>query len=115
MLLEAKAQASPYEVFYYYRGLKLEAVRSGPWKLHLAKGELYHLNDDIGEAKNVAKAHAEEVRRLSELAAKMETDLGLDGAGPGCRALGRVDEPKPVIGYDGKVRQDAAGKFKELP
>ena len=48
---------SPHDVFYYYRGLKLEAVRSGPWKLHLAKGELYHLENDVGESTNLAAAN----------------------------------------------------------
>lgn len=27
---------SPHDVFYYFRGLRLEAVRQGDWKLHLA-------------------------------------------------------------------------------
>jgi arylsulfatase A len=119
LLLEPAAfageTASPYDAFYYFRGLKLEAVRSGPWKLHLAKEELYHLGDDIGESKNVAAANAAEVKRLRGLVAKMDKDLGSEGAGPGVRPLGRVANPKPLIDHDGKVREDAAGAFKELP
>ncbi|MDZ4288427.1 MAG: sulfatase [Prosthecobacter sp.] len=115
LLLDAKATESPYEAFYYFRGLKLEAVRSGPWKLHLAKGELYHLGDDIGESKNIAAQNAAEVTRLRGLAAKMDEDLGNDGVGPGVRALGRVANPKPIISLEGGVREDAAGKFKQLP
>ncbi len=38
----ARGARSPHEAFYYFRGLALEAVRSGPWKLHLKSGELYH-------------------------------------------------------------------------
>jgi arylsulfatase A-like enzyme len=34
---------SPHDVFYLFRGNALEAVRSGPWKLHLAGNELYDL------------------------------------------------------------------------
>jgi arylsulfatase A len=115
LLLSAEAGASPYEAFYFYRGLKLEAVRSGPWKLHLASGELYQLDHDIGETANVAAANAAEVKRLRALAAKMGKDLGLDGAGPGVRPLGRVALPKPLISADGAVREDAAGAVKTLP
>ncbi len=95
---------SPHDVFYYLRGLKLEAIRSGPWKLHLEKGELYHLSTDIGEATNVAEANAETVAKLRALADATKDDLGADGIGPGCRALGRVENPQPLIGRDGTVR-----------
>jgi arylsulfatase A len=114
---------SPHETFYYYRGLKLEAVRSGPWKLHLgvaapakakakakAKAlpqgpQLYNLDTDIGESNNVAAANEEIVKKLRALADVMKDDLGLDGIGPGCRPLGRVADPKPLIGHDGTVRE----------
>ncbi|MBI5395159.1 MAG: sulfatase [Verrucomicrobia bacterium] len=96
---------SPHDTFYYYRGLKLEAVRSGQWKLHLAKGELYNLADDIGESKNVAAANEVMVKKLRAVADAMKDDLGLDGVGPGCRPLGRVSDPKPLIGHDGSVRE----------
>lgn len=92
--------ATTRDVFYYYKGLKLEAVRRGPWKLHLTKGELYQLNDDIGETKNVAAQHAEVVAELRAEAEKISGDLGLDGVGPGCRTLGRVTSPKPLIPFD---------------
>ena len=69
---------TPHEAFYYYWDYGLEAVRSGPWKLHLpheyrslagaagkdgqpgpykqAKTELalYNLADDVGETKDVS-------------------------------------------------------------
>jgi len=73
---------SPHDLFYYYRGLKLEAVRSGPWKLHLAKNELYNLRSDIGESRDVADANADVVKRLRALADAAEDDLGTDGIGP---------------------------------
>jgi arylsulfatase A-like enzyme len=95
---------SPHEVFYYYRGLKLEAVRSGNMKLQLAKGELYDLEKDIGEATDVSKDHPDVVTKLKSLAEVMKDDLGLDGIGPGCRELGKVQDPQPLIGHDGKVR-----------
>jgi arylsulfatase A len=80
---------SPHETFLYYRGLKLEAIRSGRWKLHLASGELYDLNADIGETRNLAGSNPEVVRWLQALAESTKEDLGLDGIGPGCRPLGR--------------------------
>lgn len=97
---------SPHDVFYFYRGLVLEAVRSGNWKLHLAKNELYDLAADIGESTNSAAKNPDEVKRLRELADKMKDDLGLDGIGPGCRALGKVEDAKPIIGHDGTIRPE---------
>jgi len=104
-LLAGKPGAkSPHKVFYYFRGLKLEAVRSGKWKLRLGRDELYDLNADIGESSNVAGKNPDTVKRLKELAATMDDDLGVNGIGPGCRPLGRVDHPLPLIGLDGKIR-----------
>ncbi len=104
-ILAGDAEAkSPYEAFYYYRGLNLQAVRSGPWKLHLANGALYNLDSDIGESKNVAKIHDDVVTRLHGLAEKMKDDLGVKGIGPGCRPLGRVANAQPLIDHDGKTR-----------
>ena len=105
----------PRDSFLYYRGLTLEAVRSGPWKLHLAKGELYHLGHDIGEATNVATANPEVVRRLLALADATASDLGRDGIGPGCRPLGRVANPQPLLTMDGKVRADVVGARQSFP
>jgi arylsulfatase A len=95
----------PRDHFYYYRGLKLEAVRSGPWKLHLEKGQLYQLVEDIGEKHDVSSEHPEVVSRLRAMAESMDSDLGKDGKGPGCRPLGRVSKAKPLIRRDGTVRE----------
>jgi arylsulfatase A len=108
--LSGQAGAKGHEAFYYYRGLKLEAVRAGPWKLHLAKGELYDLVRDPGEAEDVAAANAPVIERLRGLAERMKDDLGLDGIGPGCRPLGKVEQPRPLIGHDGTVREGFAPK-----
>jgi arylsulfatase A-like enzyme len=97
--------ARGHDAFYYYKGLKLEAVRGGAWKLHLAKGELYDLSGDPGESKNLAAEKPDEVRRLQALADRMKDDLGLDGVGPGCRPLGKVADPRPLIAHDGSVRE----------
>ncbi|MSU49585.1 MAG: arylsulfatase [Opitutus sp.] len=105
----------PRDTLHYFRGLTLEAVRSGPWKLHLAKGELHHLGNDISEAHDVAGQHADEVKRLRAIAAAMAGDLGVDGVGPGCHALGRFANPQPLIALDGAVRADAVGATKRFP
>ncbi len=108
---------SPHEVFYFFKGLKLEAVRRGNMKLHLSVGggpnpkdkkgkdnseqakqpgpELFDLSKDASEKLNLAKSMPEVVAELQALAKEMDDDLGLDGLGSGCRALGRVENPKP--------------------
>jgi arylsulfatase A len=114
----------PHQVFYYFRGLELEAVRDTEWKLVLpvaaanvkAKGKakggakaanavlLFNLKTDIGETTDVVAQHPEIVARLEKLAERMKDDLGTTGLGPGCRPLGKVQNPQPLISYDGKVR-----------
>jgi len=49
-------------------------VREGPWKLipsppqaAAQRPELYNLADDIGETKNLAAQHPDQVKRLTEL------------------------------------------------
>jgi arylsulfatase A len=106
---------SPYDVFYYYRGLNLQAVRSGPWKLHLAKTDLYNLETDIGETTNVTAANPEVVQRLRNLANKMKDDLGVKGIGPGCRPLGKVPNAQPIISHDGTFRTDLGTPFRQEP
>ena len=104
-LLLGTSDAKPVrDVFYFYRGLKLEAVRSGSWKLHLEKGELYNLEADIGETNNVASANTEMIAKLRSIADQMKDDLGLDGIGLGCRPLGKVSNAQPLISHDGQIR-----------
>jgi arylsulfatase A len=114
LLAGANNAKSPHDVFFYFKGLKLEAIRHGSMKLHLsvvenlpAKGKnedrkgpqprLYDLSKDIGESNDLALAMPSEVTRLTALAQRIAGDLDLDGVGPGCRSLGRVDSPKPWI------------------
>jgi arylsulfatase len=75
---------SPHDVFYYYRGNALEAVRSGQWKLHLAHDEkkravparLYNLDGDVREQNDVAKDQPQVVADLEALADQARDDLG---------------------------------------
>ena len=103
-----KDAKSPTETFYFFRGLNLKAVRSGPWKLHLAKGDLYNLKDDIAEAKNVAQQNPAVVKQLRDLAASQAQDLGVKEKGPGVRPLGIAKNPQPLIGHDGAIRKGHA-------
>jgi arylsulfatase A-like enzyme len=106
-----------HETFYYYRGLRLEAVRYGHWKLQIADparpnnpkdppftARLYDLRTDVGETTDVAAGNPKTVQRLELLMAAMKDDLGLDGLGPGCRELGKVKDARPLIDTDGKIR-----------
>jgi arylsulfatase A-like enzyme len=114
-ILVGNPAKAPRENFYYFNGLKLEAVRSGAWKLLLAKGELYNLADDIAEARDVSAANPAVVKSLREFAAATGNDLGLEGKGPGCRELGRVAHPQPLISVEGAVRADMVGGAAQFP
>lgn len=114
-LLAGTPGAKPaHDTFFYYYGLRLNAVRHGDWKLQIATGnkatpaakefqpQLYNLRTDIGEATDVAATNPEIVARLKALIAANEADLGSDGLAPGCRELARVADPKPLIPHDQK-------------
>ena len=49
-----------------------------------------------------AAAHPDIVAKLQALIAANEADLGSEGIAPGCRELGRAENPKPLIPHDGK-------------
>ncbi len=89
---------SPHEALYYYpkQTTVPMAVRCGKWKLHKAgkryktwkddngrwmhrkvelPTELYDLEADIGETRNLADAHPEVVRRLTEMMDRFDADL----------------------------------------
>ncbi len=113
-LLSGQTKASPHEALFYYNHLRLEAVRSGPWKLAIApqrtgrpegEGEpvkhtgprLYNLDTDKGETTDVAAQHPEVVARLQKLVEQMGTDLGVKANGPGVRSCGRVASPQVLL------------------
>jgi len=61
----------------FWRKGNAKAVRSGPWKL-VVKGnqiELYNLDDDLGEEKNLANAKPELVVELTKTLDKWEKDV----------------------------------------
>ncbi len=77
---------SPHKAFFYYRDDRLQAVRSGAWKLHVYRPEwgadglhrplLYDLDHDVGETVDVADRHPEVVERLLGLVDDARRDLG---------------------------------------
>jgi arylsulfatase A len=115
-VLLGKSDATGHNVFFYYRGFDLEAVRSGPWKYQFATKQLFNLDTDIGEATNVAKDHPDIVAQLQKHAEAMKADLGdKTKHAPGVRELGRVANPQPLISADGTVRPGFNKIAKTLP
>jgi arylsulfatase A len=77
--------SSPHEAFFYYRDNRLQALRSGRWKLHVYRPEwkgklqrplLYDLTVDVGESTDLASRHPDIVARLQGLAAVARTEFG---------------------------------------
>ncbi|MEI8045703.1 MAG: sulfatase, partial [Verrucomicrobiota bacterium] len=112
-LLAGRTKESPHEALFYFNRLKLEAVRSGPWKLAIARQgavlrndvaeavkhtgpRLYNLDSDIGETTDVAAQHPDVVARLQKFIDQMDADLGASGKGPGVRPSGQVADPQPL-------------------
>jgi arylsulfatase A len=107
---------SPHEAFYFYWDEELQAVRSGPWKLHFSHAfnkpdpagsggqpgrmtqpkielSLFNLESDPSETNNVASRYPEIVGRMQIIAERARGELG-DSAtkrkGAGVRGPGRV-------------------------
>lgn len=84
-------QESPHSNVYCFLGKNLAAIRSGPWKLHLFKSELqlnglrkpvpcdppelYNLDDDPSERRNVSKTNPALVKQLSVQAQQFEITI----------------------------------------
>jgi arylsulfatase A len=69
-------------------------VRSGKWKLHQNKGkpaQLYNLETDIGEKKNLLKAEPEVARRLKGYLVRFTRDIAENS-----RPAAFVENPKPL-------------------
>jgi len=91
-----KGTKPPHDRFFYYRGNKIRAVRSGPWKLHVSddgndgwvpKG-LYNLETDIGEQNNVASDYSEIVGSLIGYIQEFNKEIISD-----TRSAGYVEDP----------------------
>jgi arylsulfatase A-like enzyme len=118
-LLLGKTTESPRGVHYYFSSYQLQAVRQGQWKLALSPQNesmgrpvkpnadtkelrLYNLDQEIGEATNVAAHHPDVVAKLAALAEKMAAEIG--GNQPQARRpAGKVE--KPVFLYPSGQRE----------
>jgi arylsulfatase A len=106
----------PRDTFLYFQGLQLQAIRHKDWKLfveaprdlgrNLDKADkefspmLFDLKLDLSESHDVASMHPEVVARLEKMVQAVEQDLGRLEKGPGCRELGVVLHPKPILPFD---------------
>jgi len=93
LLHDPQHATTPHDAFFYHQGDGLRAVRSGEWKLH-ANGQLYNLNNDIGEKRDVAAQHPQVVARLNTLLSDFRTHLN-DPANR--RPVGRQSDPKFLV------------------
>jgi arylsulfatase A len=99
---------SPHDAFFYYRGNSLEAVRSGAFKLHVARHdaevcELYDLGNDVGESHDIASRRTDVVAELRAHADRARAELGdarLGIVGRGTRPIGVVAEATTLTVYD---------------
>jgi arylsulfatase A-like enzyme len=98
-----------YDAFYYFHRGILQAVRKDTWKLHFyrekvgAVQELYALDTDVGETRNVIEDHPEIVKALTELADRARAELGdreLGIKGKGCRPQGIHGPNLPLTRFD---------------
>jgi len=116
-VLRGELTAHPRTSYLYYYDRQLQAVREGRWKLHLPHGyrsyigvaprtdggggpyawgrtsyELYDLESDPSEQKNVIDLHPDLAEHLTKLAAAAREELGDDDrSGSGQRPCGRLE------------------------
>jgi hypothetical protein len=91
LLFAEPGAKAPHDVFFY----KAVGVRSGKWKfLTKGKGELYNLEEDIGEKNNVASQHPDTVKRLRNLLQQHVDDLERNS-----RPAAFVENPKPILPF----------------
>jgi arylsulfatase A-like enzyme len=88
LLLGRPGARAPNEHFVYYTAQgALAGVRRGPWKLLLGPGELYQIEHDVSEARDVAAQHPELVRELRALAFELDAEISA-----GARPTRRVEQ-----------------------
>lgn len=108
LMLEPDRARPPHDAFFYSYHDRLEAVRSGGWKLRVRKRddevrELYNLKDDVGESVNLYEQHPDIVKALEKKLDVWREDLG-DAAvgvkGRNVRPCGKVDHPDTLTHFD---------------
>ena len=108
LLLAEQGAETPHVAFYYYRHDRLQAVRSGRWKLHVYRPEwgrddydgageplLFDLYEDVGETTDVASRNPDVVRELQALAEVARVDMGdavRGRTGANVRSVGKLTD-----------------------
>ncbi|MEE2754390.1 MAG: sulfatase-like hydrolase/transferase, partial [Candidatus Latescibacterota bacterium] len=123
ILYDEKGAKSEHDAFFYYKLNVLEAVRSGKWKLHIRREtkrtgnqtvqseqieheelqELYDLESDIGETKNLYDQNPDVVQALLAKADTCRKDIGdstVNIEGKNIRPAGRVENPDTLTHLD---------------
>ena len=108
LMFDEDPGASPRDEFAYYDENNIEAVRDQKWKLHVRKGgeeiaELYDLESDIGETKNLFDSNPDIVAALSSRIDSFRAELGDEATGvtgSNVRPAGRIENPEPLTRYD---------------
>ena len=77
-----KGARSPHEIYYYYKGNRLESARQGKWKVRRSgkksqSVELYDLDNDITESKNLSQKNPELIQTILKKMDKFDKDLKL--------------------------------------
>jgi arylsulfatase A-like enzyme len=93
-LISGQPGAKPRETFYYYAGDELQAVRSGPWKLHLPHeyltpaqppgkdgkpanfANLKPESMQMSGLRGIASRHGYLVKRIEQSLFNLESDIG---------------------------------------
>jgi len=89
LLLAEPGAKSPHAAYFY----KAMGVREGKWKfLTKGKGELYNLEEDLGEKNNIASRHPDIVKRMRNLLQQHIEDLEKNS-----RPAAFAEDPKPII------------------
>jgi arylsulfatase A-like enzyme len=108
LMFEENPGSSPRDEFVYYDGNNIEALRDSRWKLHVRKGddeiaELYDLESDIGETKNLFDSNSDVVAALRLRIDSFRAELGDEATGvtgSNVRPAGRVENPDTLTHYD---------------
>jgi arylsulfatase A-like enzyme len=71
---------SPHDIYYYYKGNRLESARQGKWKIRRSgkksqSVELYNLEDDISESENLSTKNPEIIELMLKKMDKFDKDL----------------------------------------
>ena len=77
-----KGARTPHDIYYYYKGNRLESARQGKWKVRRSGKksqtvELYDLDNDIAESENLSQKNPELIQTILKKMDKFDKDLKL--------------------------------------